>query len=80
MKRSNKFELNVNIGFWKSGFIQNFHQQEKLWNHLLNSTLTNLEQKLSHHVCLSHPGWKNLHLKVGQTLSHLVFYPVPTPI
>ena len=61
----------------KISFFQNFHQQEKFWNHLLDSTLRKAVKKSPYHVYLIRPDWKNLHIKAGQKSSRLVFYPVP---
>ena len=79
MKWSKKVQLNQNIEFRRC-FIHNFHQQEKFWNHLLNSTLRMARQKSFHHVYLSRPGRENLHIKAGKKSSCLVFYPIPSLI
>ena len=65
---------------WQISFIYNFHQQDKFWNHLLNAMFNKAEQKSSLCVCLSRPGWENLHEKAGQKLIGLFFYSVPTVI
>ena len=81
VKRSKKVEL-PKYWIWKITFIHNFHQQEKFWNHLLDSMLRKVGHKSSHHVYLSRPGWKNRHIKIKawQLSSRLVFYPVPALI
>ena len=76
MKRSKKIELQLNIEFGRI-VLFTFFTSKKLWNQQLNFTFKNAEQKSSHHVNVSRPGWKNLHIKTGQKTSQLVFYPDP---
>ena len=64
---------------WKNSFIQNFHQQEKFWNHLLDPTLRKTGQKPFHQIYLFCPGWKNVHIKAGQNRPVSFFIPFPFP-
>lgn len=80
VKKLNLIQYWIKYWMWKSTFTERFHQQEKFWNHLLDSTLRESGQKSFHPVYLFCSDCQNLLIKAGQKSSRLFFYPVPAVI